>query len=195
MSVANQQGDPLKAIALEGRDWLLNHAAPLWAPRRYDWGPLFPERMSISGVHDSVPHRLFVQARHIFSYIQAGRMGWSGPWREHAADQIDAVLARGRRADGFFIHKFALDGGAHDDRADLYDQAFMLLALAHASAALERPDLMVAAIAARRRARANIGACRTAAISKARSRNARPFARTRTCICSKHLSRSRRRPA
>ena len=147
MGMANETGDPLRAIALEGRDWLLDEAAPLWAPIGYSWGPLFPERMSIEGVHDAVPHRLFVQARHIFSYIQAGRMGWSGPWKEQVGRQIDAVLAHGRRADGFFFHKFALEGGAHDGRADLYDQAFMLLALAHASAALERPDLIEAAIA------------------------------------------------
>ena len=77
----------------------------------------------------------------------------SGAWAGAAtgADSvgrgIDLIVERGRRADGFYIHKIALDGTPFDARADLYDQAFMLLALAHTGAALERPDLFDAAVA------------------------------------------------
>ncbi len=58
---------------------------------------------------------------------------------------IDFLIERGRRADGFYIHRFDHKGGVFDARADLYDQAFMLLALAYAGRALQRPDLFSAA--------------------------------------------------
>ena len=58
---------------------------------------------------------------------------------------IDFLVARGRRADGLYIHRFDPDGGVFDDRADLYDQAFMLLALAYAAQALGRLELFAVA--------------------------------------------------
>ena len=51
----------------------------------------------------------------------------------------------GRRTDGFYIHRFDHKGDVFDARADLYDQAFILLALAHAGHALERPKLFAVA--------------------------------------------------
>jgi mannose/cellobiose epimerase-like protein (N-acyl-D-glucosamine 2-epimerase family) len=134
-------------LAAEARHWLTQSAAPLWAPVAHPSGALFPERMSIAGVREECPHRLFVQARHVFSYVQAGRMGFDGPWREWVAGAVDTILSRGRRADGFYVHKLAPDGTVFDARADLYDQAFVLLALAHAGAALGRPDFFEAATA------------------------------------------------
>jgi len=140
-----EKADPLTQAAHEGRDWLLNHAAPLWAPSPRAAGQLFPERMSIDGVNDECPRRLFVQARHVYSYCEIGRMGWSGPWRDYVEGGVDLLLSKGRRPDGLYIHKFAPDGGVFDSRADLYDQAFMLLALACAGAATRRADLFEAA--------------------------------------------------
>ena len=58
---------------------------------------------------------------------------------------IGFLLERGRRADGFYTHRFDHSGEALDARADLYDQAFMLLALAYAGRALGRPELFAAA--------------------------------------------------
>ena len=54
---------------------------------------------------------------------------------------VDFLVARGRRADGFYVHRFDHKGSVFDARADLYDQAFMLLAFAYAGRALQRPDL------------------------------------------------------
>jgi mannose-6-phosphate isomerase len=138
--------DSLAEIAQIGRDWLFEAAAPAWLAVVKSDVTLFPERQSIEGERDAAcPHRLFVQARHIFSFCEMGRLGWSGPWREMAAASIDFLLRNGRRADGFYIHRFDAEGGVFDSRADLYDQAFMLLALAHAGRALEREDLFRAA--------------------------------------------------
>ena len=51
-----------------------------------------------------------------------GRLGWSGPWREMVAADIDFLVEKGRRSDGFFVHRFDYRGAVFDGRADLYDQ-------------------------------------------------------------------------
>ncbi len=131
----------LHGLAGHAREWLFESAAHRWsvAPERAP--PLFPERMSIHGDREACPHRLFVQARHVFSYCELGRLGWNGAWRPMVGASIDFLVANGRRADGLYIHRFESDGGVMDARADLYDQAFMLLALAHAGCALGRAEL------------------------------------------------------
>jgi mannose-6-phosphate isomerase len=134
----------LNDIAAHARGWLID-AANRWRSNLNGGPPLFPERMSICGEKDPCPHRLFVQARHVFAYCEIGRLGWSGPWRPMVEANIDFLVARGRRADGLYIHRFDPDGGVFDHRADLYDQAFMLLALAYAARALERGDLFAVA--------------------------------------------------
>jgi len=52
---------------------------------------------------------------------------------------------RARPPRRFYIHRFDHKGELFDARADLYDQAFMLLALAYAGRALGRPELFAAA--------------------------------------------------
>ena len=117
----------------------------LWRAELDGEAPLFPERMSIRGERETCPRRLFVQARHVFSYCEMGRLGWGGAWRDMVESNVDFLVARGRRADGFYVHQFDPVGNVLDGRADLYDQAFMLLALAHAGRALDRPDLFAVA--------------------------------------------------
>jgi mannose-6-phosphate isomerase len=146
LEVVTEKGDPtLAALAAHARAWLFDAAAPRWRAEPGRSAPLFPERMSIAGERDDCPHRLFVQARHDFSYCVLGRLGWDGPWRSMVEANIDFLLARGRRPDGLYIHRFDSDGRVFDARADLYDQAFMMLALAYAGRALDRPDLFGAA--------------------------------------------------
>ncbi len=101
-------------------------------------GAAFRERMSIYGDREACSHRLFVQARHVFAYCELGRLGWSGAWRPMVGVSIDFLVANGRRADGLYIHRSDPHGRVLDARADLYDQAFMLLALAHAARAWVR---------------------------------------------------------
>ena len=135
----------LRDAAAQSRQWLFEAAAPLWSAPVEGATFLFPERLSIHGERESCPHRLFVQARHIFSFCEMGRLGWTGPWREMVEKSIDFLLREGRRPDGFYIHKFDDSGAPLDFRADLYDQAFMLLALAHSGRATGRDDLFAAA--------------------------------------------------
>ena len=135
----------LRDAAASARQWLFEAAAPLWSAPVAGATFLFPERLSIHGEKDLCPHRIFVQARHIFSFCEMGRLGWTGPWREMVETSMDFLLREARRPDGFYIHKFDHKGAPFDARADLYDQAFMLLALAHAGRATGRDELFATA--------------------------------------------------
>lgn len=135
----------LSAISVATRTWLLSAATPLWSVRGRTECGLFAERMTMSGEPDAAYFRSFVQARHIFAFVVAGRMGWDGPWAVLVGQTIEFLLARARRSDGFFVHRLDKNGNTLDCRADLYDQAFILLAFAVAGGALEREDLFDAA--------------------------------------------------
>ena len=83
-----------------------------------------------------------MQARQIYSLCELGRLGWTGDWRRPVEGGLDALFRHGRRADGFYVHKLNTDGSVADGRADLYDHAFVLFALANAGDALHRPELI-----------------------------------------------------
>lgn len=135
----------LNGTVRQARGWLLDVAAPLWATRGRTTSGLFAERITLEGVPDASYFRCFVQARHIFAFVAAGRMGWQGPWEALVNETVDTLLAKARRADGFFVHQLAENGDVLDLRADLYDQAFILFALGTAGGALGRSDLFDAA--------------------------------------------------
>ena len=117
------------------RTWLFEHTLPLWwehgADHR-DGG--FHEMLDARGRPVGSPARLRTQARQIYVFAHAGALGWTGPWLHAMRHGLDFMLTRYRRPDGLF--RSTLD--STDNRVDLYDQAFVLFALAHAWRA--RPD-------------------------------------------------------
>lgn len=125
--------------ATTARDWLRGVAAPLWAARGRTGSGLFAERMTLTGEPDDSYFRVFVQARHIFAFATIGRIGWDGPWRELIAETITVLVERARRDDGFFVHRLDAAANPLDPRVDLYDQAFVLFALANAGEVLAEP--------------------------------------------------------
>lgn len=132
-------------LASEARDWLFESAAPLWLKHRGPVSDLFAESLTIDGRPTGAPQRVLVQARQIYSYCEIGRLGWEGDWKTPTEAAINYLIANGPRADGLYVHRFNAQGGILEAEANLYDQAFMLLALAHAGRALRRPDLFVEA--------------------------------------------------
>ena len=130
----------LGQAARDGQFWLFNAAAPLWSRTGRTTSGLFSERMTLSGEPDSSYFRTFVQARHIFSFATLGKMSWHGPWRELVGETMEVVVRKAKRPDGFFCHRLGSDATSLDSRADLYDQAFVLLALAAAGNALGRSE-------------------------------------------------------
>ena len=112
-------------------DWLRESALPFWAARGFDAGAdRFRERLDRRGAPLDVPHRSMVQARQIFVYAEAARLGWRPDGAELAHR---AMMALERdftvRSGGRVAVRFA-SGGPHADVFDSYGHAFVLLATA-----------------------------------------------------------------
>ena len=138
----------LRDRANMAREWLFDAALPLWWNAGFDQqARCFHERIALDGAPvAALPRRTRVQARQTIVYAQAGKLGWRGPWREATAAGASVLVERCLRADGGTRHLLAPDGAPIDDRRDLYDAAFIILALSNAAMSLGgRPDLTAAA--------------------------------------------------
>jgi mannose/cellobiose epimerase-like protein (N-acyl-D-glucosamine 2-epimerase family) len=126
----------LQSVQRRLHQWLLEEACPLWSTRGVD--------CVLGGFHEmlngeepvSAPRRVRVQPRQIAAFATAARLGWAGDAAELVTHGLSYLLARYRRSDGLFRTLIAPDGAVIDDRALLYDQAFVLLGLAESHRAL-----------------------------------------------------------
>jgi mannose/cellobiose epimerase-like protein (N-acyl-D-glucosamine 2-epimerase family)/glycosyltransferase involved in cell wall biosynthesis len=113
------------------RRWLVLDALPLWwkvGADRTRGG--FHEAINLDGSPAAGAHRARSIARMAFSYCEAGRLGWTGPWSEAAQHALDYFRDHFVTADGTVASVVGLDGKVADASFDLYDQAFALLAFA-----------------------------------------------------------------
>jgi mannose/cellobiose epimerase-like protein (N-acyl-D-glucosamine 2-epimerase family) len=121
----------LAAIRARMTDWLKGPAFDLWfeADRDIECGGYY-ETLSLSGAPVFDNKRVRVSARQVYCYAQAPRLGWAGDWREAVDHGWRFLLTTGLRPDHTLRHIVTRDGHVVNDGPDLYDQAFMLLALA-----------------------------------------------------------------
>jgi mannose-1-phosphate guanylyltransferase/mannose-6-phosphate isomerase len=141
--------------------WLRTSALPLWCTLGVD--------TEVGGFHESLDQagqpvvasrRARVQARQVYVYATAGRLGWKGPWRAAVEQGLAFIEGRYRLPSGLYRTLVGPDGAPQDDTIRLYDQAFVIFALAAAARAEpdRRPALeakaaaIVAALEAERRA-------------------------------------------
>ncbi len=114
--------------------WFIDHALPLWAERAYDQNRGgFYEALNLDATPAiNRPRRVRVQARQIHTFSQAGIRGWHGDAEELAARGFEHFLDKACPQDGArgCVHLIDDDGAVIDDKRDLYDQAFLLLACA-----------------------------------------------------------------
>jgi mannose/cellobiose epimerase-like protein (N-acyl-D-glucosamine 2-epimerase family) len=111
--------------------WLTGSALPRWAQAGYDSvNGGFYERLTADGPLPADPRRARVQVRQIYVFANAAALGWSGDPRPLVAGGLEHFLRYYRRTDGLFRCLCAPGGQPLDERAFLYDQAFVLLALA-----------------------------------------------------------------
>lgn len=131
-------------------DWLRLRALPLWATvgLKHGWG--FAETLSLDGRALEGFSRSLVQARQVFVYAQASRLGWAGPWERAVDEGLRALETRFTRPDGQLGASTEADGAPLNEATRLYDQAFLLLALATAKAAHHARDGLEAQAAALR---------------------------------------------
>lgn len=129
---------PLVPPARRALTWLFDEALPLWST--LGRAPV--------GWHDRVgrdlrpvnaPMRMRVQGRQTYVFAEAGRLGWSGPWREAVEHGLDFLDRHAPRADGLAAHAFSADGSMTEAAPELYDQAFTLFAHAAAFGATRDP--------------------------------------------------------
>lgn len=111
--------------------WLLQDAYPLWASQGFDpEHGAFNEKLTAAGPVLHVPRRARVQTRQIYAYSQAPGLGWTGQVEAPVTSALGFFVRHYRRPDNLFSTLVHHDGRLADERADLYDQAFALLALA-----------------------------------------------------------------
>lgn len=149
--------EPLGVGARRLQDWLRRKALPIWTTmgQREDGG--FVERLGLDGRPLHEPRRARVQTRHIYVFAQAGLMGWQGPWARAVRMGLESLEADFVRQDGLMRTLLDKDGRPLDETAMVYDQAFLLLALATArkvgaieeEAALARGKAVLSALEAR----------------------------------------------
>lgn len=121
------------------RRWLFDRALPLWWRIGADHANGgYHERIDFQGRPVDLPRRSRVAARMAYSYREAGRLGWRGPWREAGRHALTSLRERFMRDDATVIAAVRQDGGS-DETFDLYNQAFALLAYACGHQALD-PD-------------------------------------------------------
>lgn len=128
---AERSGAPeaLRAAAGRLKRWFMDDALPLWWERGADLsGGGYFERLNLDGTPADLPRRLRVQARQSYVYALAERLGWSGPAAQASQHGLTAVLA-GRADDGLY-GAYPRSGVVLDGMGLLYEQAFVLLALA-----------------------------------------------------------------
>jgi mannose/cellobiose epimerase-like protein (N-acyl-D-glucosamine 2-epimerase family) len=147
-SIRDQLKAPEDAVRTATKDllqWLVSTACPLWASRGFDEVQgAFHESLDSDARPACEPRRIRVQLRQVYSFARAASLGWSGDAAGLAAAGLSYVRSHYRRPDGLFRTLVAPDGASLDDRAFLYDQAFVLLALAESQRVLGRQPSLVA---------------------------------------------------
>lgn len=121
--------ETLEAGGRRFADWLRQSALPLWSTIGQDEAGRFAEALSLDSRIMKVARRARVQARQIWTYAEAGRLGWSGPWRRAVTLGVDRLDAEYLRQDGLCRTLLDQDGTPLDETAMVYDQAFVMLAL------------------------------------------------------------------
>ena len=113
------------------RAWMFDDALPVWADIGVDAPGLgFREHLTLEGLPADVPFkRMRLQARQIYVFSHAHLMGFKGG-ADLAARGYDFIMAHGRRQDGGWVRMLGKQGDVLDAAADLYDIAFVMLAMA-----------------------------------------------------------------
>jgi len=127
--------EALTAGARRFADWLRLRALPTWATLGQDEQGVFAEVIGMDGRPVQTSRRARVQARQIYVFAQAGQLDWAGPWKRCVDDGVARLIADYLREDGLCRTLLAADGTPLDETAMIYDQAFVMFAMAMAKGA------------------------------------------------------------
>jgi mannose/cellobiose epimerase-like protein (N-acyl-D-glucosamine 2-epimerase family) len=109
--------------------WMRDATLPFWADTGRSSNGGVVERLTLAGMPERPGFkRVRVHARQAYVFSRAHLIGQ--PDIEGATRAVlDFLTAHGRNAWGGWVEKMGEGGGVVDDDVDLYDQAFVLLAL------------------------------------------------------------------
>jgi mannose-6-phosphate isomerase len=133
--------DEVRAATARLKAWLLDVALPLWWERSAA-ADGYVSQLGLDGRPTDAPRRLRVQARQAHVFALAAGLGWSGPAAAASRRGLDAM--RAAVADDGLYRAGASTG--LDGMGLLYDQAFVLLALATSRAVFGGQDLEAGAV-------------------------------------------------
>jgi mannose-6-phosphate isomerase len=148
MNGTTQTGTTVLSTSHAALSWLRDAAWPLWLEHGVDWERRgFRESLELDTLRSPASfRRLRVVSRQIFVFAEAHNAGVP-----RAAEAVELGIAflrnKAREADGGYAQRFDLDGAVIDHNRDLYDHAFVLLALSSASRLLPREALRQEALA------------------------------------------------
>ncbi len=129
LDFARDQPETLEAGARRLADWMRLRALPLWSSVGASEDGAFAEALSLDGRPVQGPRSARVQAKQIWAYAEAGRLGWQGPWRRLVMGGVERLQTRFLRDDGLCCAGLSPDGAPSPETASAYDQVFALLAL------------------------------------------------------------------
>lgn len=114
-------------------DWYRAKALPLWTARAQDPNGAFYEALDFKGQPlTGRARRVRVQSRQVYTFAAAARSGWSkeaGAISERGFGRLIETACPDDAMRGC-VHLIDDDGAILDQKRDLYDQAFLLLACA-----------------------------------------------------------------
>ncbi|WP_153769510.1 AGE family epimerase/isomerase [Labrenzia sp. CE80] len=119
-------------------NWLIDDALPVWSTKGVDrqYGGFYEALELLSGEGCTVPKRARVQPRQIYSFVEAGRLGWNGPVNDLVGGGLDWYLEHYGLEDGLIAAAVAPDGAVTDTSFDLYNHSFALFGLSQAAEVL-----------------------------------------------------------
>ena len=114
--------------------WFRTETLPLWFAHGYDnhHGGFF-EALNFDGSPaNDLPRRVRVQSRQIYVTSRIAELGWSEEARTLSDKGFQYLIERACPDDGLrgCVHLLSQTGSVIDEKRDLYDQAFLLLACA-----------------------------------------------------------------
>lgn len=122
-------------------EWAQNDALPLWwrVGADHENGGFF-DSMTLDGLPTAAPKRARVQARQVYVYATAGKMGWFDAAAQAVEHGLKFFIDHYLRHDDLFRTRVNADGSTADDSWTLYDQAFALFCMAQAASVGVRAD-------------------------------------------------------
>ncbi|WP_297804850.1 AGE family epimerase/isomerase [uncultured Brevundimonas sp.] len=129
-----QRPEPTDVVALGQQfiDWMKLRALPVWASLGIRENGIFAEAMTIGADPVVANHRVRVQTRQLFTFAEAGRLGWSGPWEWLMDRGLEAFERYYISEEGMLRGLLSPSLDVLTPRASIYDHAFGLFALAAA---------------------------------------------------------------